>query len=170
MYTSKILDRLYTLSGYLSAFFLALIAILTLAQILGRQFSMAIETSELSGFCLAASSFFGLAYTLVKGEHVRVGLFEGIKSAPLRNGIELWTCIIGAAVTMFATWNLFLFARDSFTYGDLSPGIMAVPMWIPQGTLVIGLGLMALAFVHQAVLLLLGKRPLYLEKTGMLED
>ncbi|HEY0213042.1 MAG TPA: TRAP transporter small permease [Paenirhodobacter sp.] len=170
MTIARVLDRLYLLCGYLSAFFLAMIAVLTLAQIICRQLAFPLETSELSGFCLAASTFFGLSHTLVKGEHVRVSLFEGLSSAALRRTLEMWCCAIGALVAAFATYNVALFARDSHTFGDLSPGLMAVPMWIPQGTLVLGLGMLTIAFLHQLVRLMAGRMPQYLDKTTVLED
>jgi len=66
------LDRLYLISGYLAALFLLAIGATIVLQIIGRFFGVAIDSTELSGFCLAASSFLGLAYALKGGPHVPV--------------------------------------------------------------------------------------------------
>lgn len=128
----RVLNGIYTLCGWLAALSLAMIAVLTLAQIVCRQLAIPLEMTELSGFCLAAATFFGLAHTLVSGDHVRVSLMEGIRSTRLRHLIEIWCCGIGAVVSLFATFGLVRFTIETYTYGDLSPGMMAVPLWMPQ--------------------------------------
>lgn len=71
----KKLDKLYLYSGYLSAFFMMLIALTIVAQILGRFVNITIDSTETAGFSLAALTFFGLSYTFHNGEHIRVTLF-----------------------------------------------------------------------------------------------
>ena len=62
----KKLDKLYLYSGYLSAFFMMLIALTIVAQILGRFVNITIDSTETAGFSLAALTFFGLSYKLNK--------------------------------------------------------------------------------------------------------
>lgn len=50
----KKLDKLYLYSGYLSAFFMMLIALTIVAQILGRFVNITIDSTETAGFSLAA--------------------------------------------------------------------------------------------------------------------
>ncbi|HUX24648.1 MAG TPA: TRAP transporter small permease, partial [Burkholderiales bacterium] len=60
----RFLDVLYTGSGILAGVFLILIAVLTLAQIGGRLLDFdAYSYDDFAGFCMAASSFLGLAHT-----------------------------------------------------------------------------------------------------------
>ncbi len=55
---------LYLLSGGLSGFFIVLIMLIILAQIIGRMAGFIVPSAEdFSGYALAASTFFGLAYT-----------------------------------------------------------------------------------------------------------
>ena len=51
----KSIRQLGTICGYLAGVFLAGIAVATFAQISARQFGIPIDTTELSGFFLAAS-------------------------------------------------------------------------------------------------------------------
>ena len=90
---SKLNDNLksiYKYSGYIAAFFLILVAGFILIGIASRIFGFYIRgLAEYSGYCMAASSFFALAYTFVEGGHIRITLFlekiEGNKKKIFRN-------------------------------------------------------------------------------------
>ena len=77
MYQSinKNLNKLYIFSGYIAAFFLALVAVFILIGISSRIFGFYIRgLAEYSGYCMAAASFYALAYTFVQGGHIRITL------------------------------------------------------------------------------------------------
>ena len=57
----SILDRVYLYSGHVAAFFLLAIGACILAQIIWRTLGRTLDATEASGFCMAASTFFGLA-------------------------------------------------------------------------------------------------------------
>ena len=72
----KNLNKLYKFSGYVAAFFLILVAVFILIGISSRIFGFYIRgLAEYSGYCMAAASFFALAYTFVEGGHIRITLF-----------------------------------------------------------------------------------------------
>ena len=65
------LNKLYKFSGYVAAFFLILVAVFILIGISSRIFGFYIRgLAEYSGYCMAAASFFALAYTFVEGGHI----------------------------------------------------------------------------------------------------
>ena len=89
---SKLNDNLksiYKYSGYIAAFFLILVAGFILIGIASRIFGFYIRgLAEYSGYCMAASSFFALAYTFVEGGHIRITLFlEKIEENALYSNI-----------------------------------------------------------------------------------
>lgn len=155
----RALDILYSSSGLLSAFFLMMIGVTILLQIAGRFLNFAFDATEVSGFCMAASTFFGLAYTLKAGAHIRVNLLVGKLSAPNRRGVEIWCCTLGAAAFAYVSVNAWLMAYDSFLFGDTSPGLMAVPFWIPQLGMALGSSIMTIGLVDELVLALGGRIP-----------
>ncbi|WP_422029623.1 TRAP transporter small permease [Reyranella sp.] len=155
----RALDILYSSSGLLSAFFLMMIGVTILLQIAGRFLNFAFDATEVSGFCMAASTFFGLAYTLKAGAHIRVNLLVGKLSAPNRRGVEIWCCTLGAAAFAYVSVNAWLMAYDSFLFGDTSPGLMAVPFWIPQLGMALGASIMTIGLVDELVLALGGRIP-----------
>lgn len=155
----RALDILYSSSGLLSAFFLMMIGVTILLQIAGRFLNFAFDATEVSGFCMAASTFFGLAYTLKAGAHIRVNLLVGKLSAPNRRRAEIWGCTLGAAAFAYVSANAWLMTYDSFLFGDTSPGLMAVPFWIPQIGMALGASIMTIGLVDELVLALGGRIP-----------
>lgn len=155
----RALDILYSSSGLLSAFFLMMIGVTILLQIAGRFLNFAFDATEVSGFCMAASTFLGLAYTLKVGAHIRVNLLVGKLSAPNRRRVEIWCCTLGAAAFAYVSANAWLMAYDSFLFGDTSPGLMAVPFWIPQIGMALGSSIMTIGLVDELVQTLGGRIP-----------
>ena len=71
------LNKLYKFSGYIAASFLILVAVFILIGISSRIFGFYIRgLAEYSGYCMAAASFFALAYTSVEGGHIRLSLIH----------------------------------------------------------------------------------------------
>lgn len=153
------LDFLYRLSGGLSAFFLAMIGVSILCQIGGRFFNITFDATEISGFCMAASTFLGLAYTFNAGAHIRVNLLIGKFEPQNRRMIEIWCCGIGFLAFVFFAFNAWEMTIDSLSFGDTSPGLMAVPFWIPQVGMSLGVSIMAIGFLDELVQVLKGKIP-----------
>lgn len=152
---------LATICGYLAAGFLAAIAVATLIQIVARQFALPVETTELSGFFLAASTFLGLAYTFINGGHVRVSLVSQFVSPRIRRAVELWACLVALLITGFIAWQVTRFTMETYSYGDLSPGLLAIPFWIPQSGIALGLVVFLLAILEQLCVVLRGGTPDY---------
>jgi len=159
-----LLDRLYWLSGVLAAVFLALIGVETVGQILGRFVAIPFDATEITGFSMAASTFLGLAYTFRSGSHIRVNLLVRTIQGPVRRVIELWCIGITLVVLAALTYQAVLLAHGSFVFGDLSPGLMAVPFWIPQSGMALGVAILTIALADEFVCVLLrGGTPTYLQ-------
>jgi TRAP-type C4-dicarboxylate transport system permease small subunit len=153
------LDRLYRVSGILSAFFLMMIGVTILGQIAGRFLNFAFDATEISGFCMAASTFLGLAYTLNAGAHIRVNLLIGKLAPQGRRTVEIWCCAVGGVAFAFFAVNAWAMTWESFVFGDTSPGLMAVPFWIPQSGMSLGATIMAIGLFDELVQVLRGKVP-----------
>lgn len=157
-----LLDGLYRVSGGLAAMFLAGIAVLILAQIIGRFFDILVPSAnDFAGFCLAASSFLALAYTFRGGGHIRVSLVLQRLPAKARRGCEIGSLLIAACLISYFAWQAILLTRDSWKFGDLSDGLIAVPLWIPQTAMAFGLIVLAVALIDTAVAVIRGEIPPY---------
>ena len=170
----KALDSLYRLSGGLAAAFMVAIVVVVLLQvganvidasaalITGRAIGLVVPSyAEFAGFFLAASSFLALAYTLRLGGHIRVSLFLSHVPPGIARGLEFWCCIAGAWIAGYFAYYAIGLTIESYTYNDLSPGIFAIPIWLPQTAMAFGLVVLAIAFADEFVQLLRGRDPAY---------
>jgi hypothetical protein len=84
------LDFLYKACGVLAAIALAGIAVLILAQIVGRFFGLLVPSAnEIAGFLMAASSFLALGYAFRSGSHIRVTMLLSRLPVRARRALEL---------------------------------------------------------------------------------
>lgn len=155
----RTLDGLYLWSGYVAAAFLAAIAGTIILQVIGRRVGFTVDATEIAGFCMAASTFFALAHTFKRGSHVRVTLLLARLGGRPRGLLEAVCCIAAAVVVGYAGYHALLLALQSYTFGDISPGLLAIPFWIPQAGMALGLLLLLVALLDEAVSVLLGAPP-----------
>lgn len=168
----RLLDRLYAIALWLAAITFALIAVLVLAQILGRLTDRAARALELSppgltipslsefgAYLFTAAVFLGLAGTLQAGAHVRVKLLTRSLPAPLARGLGAVVALAAAGLGTFATWSSWLQVMDSIAFGSVSYGVIPIPLAIPQGVMTFGLALLTLAMLDTAVTLARGEEP-----------
>lgn len=155
------LNKLYTFCGYFAALFLIGILLAIIWQVTARWLGRTADASELAGMCLAASTFLGLAYTFRKGGHVRINLIVSRMPHRIQYGFELFNCTVGLIAVGVTTWNMWLLVTQSWEFNDISPGLLAMPFWIPQAGVAFGLSILSIALFDEIVWLLQGRRPRY---------
>ena len=173
----RILDRLYTWSGYIGAGFIAAICVVVFAQVVlnaidrvtkiltGSAIGLTIPSySDFTGFFLTAASFFALAYALREGAHIRVTLVIQHTTGKLRQTIEFFCVLLALSVAAYFCWYTALLVFESYSYNDLSSGIIAVPIWIPQSSMVLGLAILSIALLDDLITVLRGGHPSYFDK------
>ena len=152
------LKSLYRLSGYFAAFFLVLVAVFILIGIASRIFGFYIRgLAEYSGYCMAAASFFALAYTFVEGGHIRITLFLEKVSPTKKKFLEIWCLIISS---LFSGYMAFYFPKMlfiSYKFQERSEGADEILIWIPQISVSLGSLIFFIAVFHQLILKILDK-------------
>lgn len=156
-----VLDKFYDACGYLAAAFLIGIGLAIVAQIVGRMRGVTLDATEAAGLCLAASTFFGLAHTFRRGGHVRINLIVDRLPERWRRGVEICNCLLGAVVVSFLAWHVGALALQSREFNDVSPGLLAMPFWIPQSGVALGVTALAIAFIDELLWLIGGGAPRY---------
>jgi len=156
------LELLYRTSGRLAGFFLVAIAVLALAQIGGRLLGFAAHSfDEFAGYCMAASSFLGLAYTLCANEHIRMTLLLQRTRGRLRRALELACLAAAVLLVAFFAWYAVDMVWFSLATHDVSQGLVPVPLWIPQTGMALGLVVLLVALLDDLVTALAGGVPSY---------
>jgi len=170
----KALDFLYRASGVAAAGFLVAICVVVLLQVganvidvaaawvLGHSIGLMVPSyAEFAGFFLAAASFLALAYTLRCGAHIRVSMLIQNLTAAQRRFIEIWCAGVGAVLSGYFSVYVLGLILESLAFGDLSPGMIPVPLWIPQVPMAIGLVVLTIALVDEFLEALAGREPHY---------
>lgn len=137
------------------------IGLAIVTQIVGRMRGVTVDATEAAGLCLAASTFFGLAHTFRRGGHVRINLLIDRLPEGWRHGVEILNCLLGTVVVSFLAWHVASLALQSREFNDISPGLLAMPFWIPQTGVAIGIAALAIAFIDELIWLLAGGKPRY---------
>jgi TRAP-type C4-dicarboxylate transport system permease small subunit len=119
------------------------------------------SASELRGYLVVASTFLGLAPTLRSGGHIRVELFASRLGPRARRWLEVWCLAAGLVLIGFLAYASIELVMNSFTYHVTSSGLLPVPLWIPQASMVLGLVMMAVALFELLVHTLAGHQPSY---------
>jgi len=159
----RILDGLYTGSGVLAGIFLILIAALSLAQICGRILGFdAYSFDDFAGFCMAASSFLGLAHTYRRNEHIRVSMLVDRLTGGKRRTIETVCLMASTFLVGFFAWYAADMGLTSYQINDVSQGLVAVPLWLPQSGMALGLVIMTIALLDDLIVVLTRGTPSYI--------
>ena len=147
------LNKFYKFSGYVAAVFLILVAVFILIGISSRIFGFYIRgLAEYSGYCMAAASFFALAYTFVEGGHIRITLFLEKLSGAKKKFIETW-CL--SMASFFSGYLAFYFIKMliiSYKFQERSEGADEILIWIPQTSVAIGSIIFFISVSHQFIL------------------
>ena len=153
----KMLDRLYLGSGAIASLLIAAICVLVCTQVLfnlitrfaDRSVNLTIPSyGDFAGYFLAASSFLALAYTLTRGGHIRVNLVLSRLPTRLRLITEVLSTALCAMVSLYATFYMAKLCLESYEYQDLSSGLIAIPIWIPQTVVLLGMSILCIALLE----------------------
>jgi len=167
-----VLDGVYAATLRLSATCLVAIAVLVLAQVLGRLLDIALKLlglapvgfiilslSEIAGYLLAAASFLALAGSLKGGAHIRVTMLLGGVGERLRRVMELIVFITALLFTAYMTYYVATLAFDSWRHNEISPGLVKVQLVWPQAAMAVGLGALVVALADEIGILIREGRP-----------
>ena len=139
----RLLDGLYLAGGILGALFMIAMLVIIAMQMGARWTAQAFPGSTAyAGYCMAASSFLALAYTLNRGAHIRVNL---LLTALGRHRIwgEYWCFAIAALLATYFARYAVKGTMESIRWNDISQGQDATPLWIPQLAMCAGTILLA---------------------------
>ena len=154
-----VLDLIYTSCGWIAACFLLLLLGVIVLQVLARWTGNVFPgATDYAGYCMAAASFFAMAYALNYGAHIRVTLLL-TKLGKWRRFGEFWCFGIGTAAASYFAFYAIKATYWSRKLHDISQGQDATPIWIPQLSMAIGVTILAIALADHFIRMLFGGMP-----------
>ncbi len=155
---NNFLNKIYKFSGYIAAFFLILVAAFILIGISSRIFGFYIRgLAEYSGYCMAASSFFALAYTFVEGGHIRITLFLEKISNDKKKYLETWCLLVASFFSGYLAFYFIKMLIISYKFQERSEGADEILIWIPQISVAVGSSIFFICIFHKLILTNLNK-------------
>jgi TRAP-type C4-dicarboxylate transport system permease small subunit len=148
----RALDAFYAGCGVLAGLALIGIAACVLIQIVARLAGAVVTwTAEFAGYAMAASSFLALAATLNSGGHIRVDLLLVRLPTAARRIAEAACLVLANLVVGYFAWHSVEMAWQSYQFNDVGQGSFAVPLWVPQSLMALGVVALAVLFVDNLV-------------------
>jgi TRAP-type C4-dicarboxylate transport system permease small subunit len=153
------LDALYDAAGYVAAACMIGTLTMVVVGIAGRLLHFHVPgTDAYAGYCMAGSGFLALAYTLKRGEHIRVSLLIEHAGPRVKRALELWSLGVATLLAaLFAFYGVRL-AFQSWQFNDVSTGNDATPLWLPQLAMAVGTVVLFVAVADELVREIRGER------------
>ena len=156
----SILDGVYRGAGVLAAIAMVVTLVMVTAGIVTRPLGIYLRgTDDYAGYAMAAAGFLALAYTFKHGEHIRVSLVLERLPPRTRAVCEWFTLAVATIVVGALAWYSVRMVLQSHEFGDVSQGVDASPLWIPQLSMAVGAVVFLIALVDDLVMASLGKPP-----------
>ena len=158
----RFLDRLYAASGALAALCLAGVAVVMLVQAALRPAGLLLRgADDIVAWLCAGSAFLAVGYTFRYGDLVRVSLLIDRLPGRLRHHAEIASLGTALVVIAYAAWAVARFVYESWKFHELAQGLIQIPIWIPQMSLVLGMLILFIAVLDEFVTLIRGGKPSY---------
>lgn len=155
----RFLDGLYAASAWLAGLCMVGVLAMVLLTVLSRLMGFSAPgTDAYAGYAMAGAGFMALASTLKHGEHIRVTLILGMLKGSAHKALEVAALVIATLLAGFLAFYSARLAWQSWEIDDISVGIDATPLWIPQIFMALGTLVFFIAFCDELVLELTGKR------------
>lgn len=155
----KLLNGLYEASAWLAGLSMIGILVMVLLTVVSRLIGFSAPgTDAYAGYAMAGAGFMALASTLKKGEHIRVTLLLGALKGSALKTMEVIALGIATVLSGFLAFYASRLVWQSWEIDDISVGMDATPLWIPQLFMALGTLVFFIAFCDELVLELTGKR------------
>jgi TRAP-type C4-dicarboxylate transport system permease small subunit len=158
----RFLDGLYLMGGQLAALCVLTILILMIGASVGRVMNWRVSwVNDIVAWLCAAAAFLGMAYSFRNGDFVRVTLVLETVSAPIRRWLELISLSVATVAIGYLGFWAARFTWESYEFNDIAGNMVAIPIWIPQMSFVIGSAILVIAVIDECVCVFRGGKPSY---------
>lgn len=163
--TRKALDALYALGGLLAALCVLSILVLMIGASIGRSLDWRMGwVNDVVAWLCAAAAFLGMAYSFRNGDFVRVTLVLEMVSPRVRRWLEFASLAVATISIVYLGYWAVRFTLESYEFHDMDGTLIAIPIWIPQMSFVVGALILVVAVLDECVQVLRGQKPSYVAR------
>ena len=158
----RALDTLYAAGGALAALCVLAILVLMIGASVGRTLAWRVGwVNDVVSWLCAAAAFLGMAYSFRNGDFVRVTLLLDALAPALRRRFEVASLAVAALAVGYLGFWAARFTWESWQFNDIAGNMVAIPIWIPQLSFVVGAAIFVIAVLDECVGVWRGGRPSY---------
>lgn len=111
---------------------------------------------EFVGYGVAAVTFFSLGYALEHGALIRVNILLSRLNGWARRALEIFSAGLTLAMLTYFAWFFWIRFERNWDRGTVSSSVAEVPIWIPEGLVLLGLLLFWLQMLAYLLRMILG--------------
>jgi len=115
--------------------------------------------TDFTTYCLVGATFIGSPYVLLTRGHVNVDVLPHYLNQRGRYWLALASILMSLAFCAVMTVLTFNFWHEAWTQKWVSDTMWRARLWIPYGTMPIGLGLITLQYAVDLISLVTGRQP-----------
>ena len=161
----KALNGLYALGGAVSALCVLAILILMIGASVGRMLDWRVSwVNDVVSWLCAAAAFLGMAYSFRNGDFVRVSLVMEKVNPRTRHWMEVTSLAIAMVAIAYLGYWAARFTYESWEFNDIAGNMVAIPIWIPQMSFVVGAAILVVAVADECVNVIRGRKPTYVQR------
>jgi len=161
----RFFDGLYLLGGQMAALCVLSILLLMVYASLGRSLDWRVAwVNDVVAWLCAAAAFLGMAYSFRNGDFVRVTLVLESVSPGVRRWLEVISLAMAAVAIGYLGFWAARFTHESWAFNDIAGNMVAIPIWIPQMSFVIGAWILVIAVLDECLCVLRGGKPSYVAR------
>lgn len=136
-------ERVAALMAYLAGWSYVACALFITFDIVGRSLFgiSSAATVEISGYTLACGISWSLAHTLAERAHVRVDALIDRMPTRTQAFLSVFSLILLGLFAAFLAWSAWSLVMESLLFGAHDTSALHIPMVLPQGIWVAGIGL-----------------------------
>jgi TRAP-type C4-dicarboxylate transport system permease small subunit len=105
-----------------------------------------------------------MAYSFRNGDFVRVTLVLESVSPAVRRWLELLSLSVAAVAIAYLGYWAARFTWESYEFNDIAGNMVAIPIWIPQMSFVVGSAILVIAVLDECVCVFRGGKPSYVAR------
>ena len=159
------LDFIYAAGGQLAALCVLAILILMVYASVGRSLDWRVAwINDVVAWLCAAAAFLGMAYSFRNGDFVRVTLVLESVPPAVRRWMEVVSLAIAAVAIAYLGYWAARFTYESWEFNDIAGNMVAIPIWIPQMSFVVGALILVMAVIDECVGVWRGGKPSYVAR------
>lgn len=149
---SRVLRALTALAETVAAAAIGIIVVLVAYEVVARYAFGAptVWTQEVCIYLLLFAAFLGMAPAERAGDHISIDLAVARLPPRMQARLSVANYLAVAAFSALVAWTGLEAVLQSYRYGRHSLSLLAVPIWIPQTCVPLGMALMTLEALRRA--------------------